>query len=61
MMRTLYLFSTAAFWISVAGLWAASVWLPATAPSAAQPTAGITLAEVAKHNRSDDCWMVIHG
>ncbi len=59
MTRLLFLASTASFWIAVAWLWVGGGSdRPAPALSAAP---GHTLAEVAKHNRPEDCWMAIRG
>lgn len=59
MMRRLYLAATLAFLIAAAALWSASVW-HASQPSAV-PATRHTLAEVAKHDRAEDCWMAIDG
>jgi len=60
-MKTVYSLSTAIFLLAVAAFWAASVLLPASSPSRASGERPFTLAEVAKHNRVQDCWMAIAG
>jgi cytochrome b involved in lipid metabolism len=60
-MKTVYAASTGLFVLIVAGFWAASVLIPATSPSAAAAERLFTMAEVAKHDRTGDCWMVIAG
>lgn len=59
MMRTLYLASSAVFLMSVAALWVGAGWFAATPATGAETS--YTLKEVSRHNRADDCWMVIRG
>jgi cytochrome b involved in lipid metabolism len=59
MNRLLYLASTALFWIVVAWLWLGDdADRPAPASSA---RVAYTLAEIAQHDRREDCWMAIRG
>ena len=58
-MKTAYTVSTALFFLLIAGFWAASVLMPAAAPPATAAERLFTLAEVARHDRAQDCWMVI--
>lgn len=61
MMRRVFLLCTAFFWAAVVAFWAAPLWLPAETggPGAAAADRTVTLAEVARHARPGDCWMVI--
>lgn len=65
-MRKLFIYSTAIFWLTLAGFWLGD-YLRATSPSAQTAPAAMSalrnysLAEVASHNRQDDCWMAIEG
>lgn len=63
MMRKLFVFGTSLFWLALLAFWGAgSGWREA--PAEAKPLAGkarYSLAEVARHNQPDDCWMVIGG
>jgi cytochrome b involved in lipid metabolism len=58
-MRAAYAISTGIFLLTAAGFWVASLLTPATSPSAAAADRLFTLAEVARHDRAQDCWMVI--
>lgn len=58
-MKTVYTVSTVIFVLTVAGFWAVSVLIPANSPSAAAAERLFTIAEVAKHHRAQDCWMII--
>lgn len=58
MTRILYLVATAAFFAGIGAFWAIGL---NESPAAAPAASGYTLAEVAKHNRADDCWMAIRG
>lgn len=62
-MRRLFVVSTVAFWLALAGFWSAPLWWPAeaAAPAAAVAAASrsVTLAELARHDRPQDCWMAI--
>lgn len=63
-MRKLFYLGTVAFWVAVAAIWQSSGMTrpPAPAPVAAAPVERrISLAEVALHNKPDDCWTVIDG
>ena len=73
-MKLLYLLTTAVFWVGVALFGAQAARVDTPAPTAAPPAAAgaapastpaperrITLAEVARHARPDDCWMAIDG
>ena len=62
-MATLFKFSTALFWLLVAGFWMASVWIPPEQPASVSQAAEkrYALDEVARHNTAKDCWMVIAG
>lgn len=64
MMCKLFITSTLVFWLAVGGFWAAAVWFAtpeaeSTRVSAAEPY--YSLAELAAHDRADDCWMAIDG
>lgn len=60
MMRKLFLLATATFWIAVLMAWAGARWLPPpAAPQAAVTEQRFTLAAVARHATSADCWMAI--
>lgn len=58
-MKKIYASATGIFLLTVAGFWIASLLAPAHAPSAVAAERAFTMAEVAKHNRAQDCWMVI--
>lgn len=65
-MRTLFIVSTAIFWLAVAGFWLANHLLApaqtvAAATIAAPAIREYSLAEVAHHNLQTDCWMAIEG
>lgn len=60
MTRRIFYIGTALFWLVVATL-AVGAWLAPSAPVASAPTKVLSLAEVARHSRADDCWMVIGG
>lgn len=65
-MRKLFIFSTAIFWLVVAGFWLTNFFLPAEPVPSVSPVVEAedrshTLAEVAGHVREDDCWMAIEG
>jgi cytochrome b involved in lipid metabolism len=65
-MRRLFIFATVLFWLAVAALWLAAALQPARVgspevESAAPVEARYTLAEVAAHDRAEDCWMAIDG
>lgn len=65
-MRKLFIFSTGAFWLVVAGFWLANFFLspesfPAVSPVVEPADRSYTLAEVAGHGKEDDCWMAIEG
>lgn len=61
MMRQLFLLATLSFWTVVLGLWllAGSAPLPVQPPPPVEKTYG--LAEVARHDAENDCWMAIDG
>lgn len=66
MMRRLFIYATATFWLIVAGLWLADFFLPVEPPpevSHVEEPVGrsFTLANVAEHGKEDDCWMAIDG
>jgi cytochrome b involved in lipid metabolism len=62
MMKRLYFASTIAFWLAFIAFWGASLWMHAEQKVPARPTiAAYTLGDVAKHDQSGDCWMVIGG
>lgn len=61
MMRRLYLSATLAFWLAVAGFWGASLWLPGPEQAAVAAERTVSLAELARHNKPEDCWMAIRG
>lgn len=63
MMRKIFVFSTAAFWLAVAGFWSSTLWLPGDLAGAGAVAADkeLTLAEVARHGKPADCWMAING
>lgn len=66
MLRKLFISSTLFFWLIVAGFWLADFLAPPK-PAPPVPTAGTLvensypLADIASHNREEDCWMVIEG
>lgn len=63
-MRKLFIFSTAIFWLAVAGFWLADFLLPpvpAPSPVVAPAERSYSLVEVAGHGREGDCWMAIEG
>lgn len=60
MMRRLFFSGTLLFWLVVATL-AVLTGLEAPAPRPHAPPPGLSLAEVARHARAEDCWMVIRG
>ncbi|HRE71643.1 MAG: cytochrome b5 domain-containing protein [Candidatus Accumulibacter sp.] len=62
MMRRLFLFASAAFWLLVLAFATSQLWLPA-AVETPQPVASgefQALSEVARHKTPDDCWMAIN-
>lgn len=61
MMRSVFLFSTALFWMGVVAFWSSPLWLPEQTGSAGAVAAerAVTLAEVARHAKPGDCWMAI--
>jgi pullulanase/glycogen debranching enzyme len=62
MTRKLFIFSTIAFWIAVAGLGTTSVWwLPAGQGAAQAKEQTISPADLAKHRSPENCWMAIRG
>jgi cytochrome b involved in lipid metabolism len=61
MMRKLFYASTAAFWIAVAGFWAANLLTPGVEQKALAAERDVTAAELAKHATPDNCWMAIRG
>ena len=60
MMRRLAYFATVTFWLLVLAFWAGGRLAPPPAPAAAVER-GIALAEVARYDQPEDCWMVIRG
>lgn len=63
MIRKLFIYSTTLFWLAVLGFWGSGLFLPAEQAGAAAVAAdrSYLLAEVAKHNKQNDCWMAIRG
>ncbi len=59
MMRKLFLLGTGAFWIAVLVFWAAARWLPPAAEPPPVAANRLTMADVARHARPEDCWMAI--
>jgi cytochrome b involved in lipid metabolism len=63
MMRKLFIVSTLAFWLAVVGFWVTGLWFPAETSGgeavAAEPV--WALAELARHDKAEDCWMAIDG
>ncbi|MFA6902186.1 MAG: cytochrome b5 domain-containing protein [Gallionellaceae bacterium] len=63
-MRTLFILSTITFWLAAGGFWLADYLRaspPQAAPAATPALREYSLADVATHNRQDDCWMEIEG
>jgi cytochrome b involved in lipid metabolism len=64
MMRKLFFVGTGLFWLAVFVL-ALGAWQMPPAPAAPVPlqnsTQRLSLAEVARHARAEDCWMAIYG
>ena len=62
MMRKLFFYGTALFWIGVLAAWTAGSRAP---DNSARPAAGadrpIGLAEIARHATAGDCWMALDG
>ncbi len=73
MMRAFYKLATALFWVAVLLIWGWATWHPAEPVSAQPPepvavvsvrseqAATYTAADVARHARPEDCWMIIDG
>ena len=59
-MKTLFSVSTLAFVLAIGAFWAASILIRADPPLAADERS-YAMAEVAKHDRTQDCWMVLAG
>lgn len=61
-MRWAYVVATFSFWIAIALIWASSIRAPTMdQTSVPSPERIISAAELARHARSDDCWMAIRG
>lgn len=61
-MRRLFIVATVLFWLAVAGLWLAGERPPTPAPQVvAGAVPSYDAAEVAHHDRAEDCWMIIDG
>jgi cytochrome b involved in lipid metabolism len=60
-MKALFTASTVGFILSVVAFWATSVLIPANPPLGAASERAYAMAEVAKHDRAQDCWMIIAG
>ena len=65
-MRNLFIISTTIFWLAVAGFWLAGYLQPpaqiaVVTPAAETALSEYSLAEVARHNRENSCWMAIEG
>lgn len=61
MMRSVFLLSTALFWMAVVAFWSSPLWLPEeiSGPGAVAADKAVTLAEVARHATPGDCWMAV--
>ncbi|PMS23944.1 cytochrome B5 [Trinickia dabaoshanensis] len=63
MMRTLFTAATVIFWLAVGTFWVADRWIAKDTVehdlTAADGT--WTLAQIAGHDRPEDCWMAIDG
>ena len=62
-MKPLFAVSTLAFWLLVLMLWGANLWMPPDRSGANGVAAekSYTAAEIAKHDKPGDCWMLIAG
>ncbi|WP_434667559.1 cytochrome b5-like heme/steroid binding domain-containing protein [Paraburkholderia sp. A3BS-1L] len=62
-MSRLFILATVLFWIAVAVFWTADIEPhdDMARPGAVAPETMWTLAEVARHNKINDCWMAIDG
>lgn len=62
-MRQLFILATVSFWLAVLGLAASHAWLPAETGQPLETAADQhhSLAEVARHESAEDCWMAIKG
>lgn len=61
-MKALYFISTLSFWLIITGLWFVHTGSSVSGQGGLMDQATrFSMAEVAEHDREDDCWMVIHG
>jgi cytochrome b involved in lipid metabolism len=60
-MKSLFTASTVGFVLALAAFWGASVLVPSHRPLVSAAERSYTMAQVAKHDRPQDCWMVIAG
>ncbi len=60
MMRKLFVFGTALFWIALGGFWLNALLAP-DEPVAVPAEARYTLAQIAEHGGESSCWMAIAG
>jgi cytochrome b involved in lipid metabolism len=65
-MRKLFIISTAVFWLAVAGFWLAGYLHPEATNAEIAPVISpqlqvYNLVQVGKHDKKEDCWMVIEG
>lgn len=58
MMRKLFFFASALFWLAILATWAAGSRAPGSAAGANRQ---ISLEEVAQHAAAENCWMAING
>ena len=63
-MRLLFIIASARFWLAILGFASSQLWLPAEDDAPPRVTLGDarhSLAEIARHDTLDDCWMAIDG
>ncbi len=62
-MRWIYVIATLVFWIAVGLIWASSIRAPIVdhLSNTSPDRRIVSAAELARHARSDDCWMAIRG